>query len=161
MPAAAVAMLALVGGQQRLGWTSPRRDRADASAASHVEADDARAEPLGQPDLGVRFEGVEDHDGRLAETTGHARQLAPAERAGRVVERHVEEDTQHIRAGRSLSVFTHPLPIVGGGPLRSTARTRICYHGGMTTTAFPGHAGRWLPLTRWRSLARIENKENR
>jgi hypothetical protein len=25
----------------------------------------------------------------------------------------------------------------------------------MTLTAFPGHAGRCWPLTRWRSLARI------
>jgi hypothetical protein len=25
----------------------------------------------------------------------------------------------------------------------------------MTVIAFPGHAGRWWPLTRWRSLARI------
>ena len=36
---------------------------------------------------------------------------------------------------------------------------RVCYHGGMTTTAFPGHAGRWLPFARWRSLTRIEDKE--
>ncbi len=27
----------------------------------------------------------------------------------------------------------------------------------MTVTAFPGHAGRDWPLTRWRSLARIRD----
>ena len=28
-------------------------------------------------------------------------------------------------------------------------------HVAMTTTAFPGHAGRWQPLSRWRSVTRI------
>ena len=27
-----------------------------------------------------------------------------------------------------------------------------------TFTAFPGHAGRWWPLPRWRSVARIGDK---
>ena len=28
----------------------------------------------------------------------------------------------------------------------------------MTETAFPGHAGRFWPLTRWHSLARISER---
>ena len=91
----------------RRGRTRPRAIAVIRPLASHAEADDACAEPLRQPHLGIGFEVVDDDDRRLRRARMR-RSPAGASGSNRSSRRAARRGTRRAHRCRPLPLGCHP-----------------------------------------------------